>query len=113
MPGFRERRKLGPVNESFTDPAEIARLSGFAAIGHNRYSTSGGKTDDVERLRNIQPLTAKLPGGGIAIAHNGNLTQFDGLAGELRTRGYLFKTETDTEIIAGYNNNQDSGIFLG
>ena len=58
---------MGLVGEVF--PAEVLdRLTGSAAIGHNRYSTTGASVDN-----NIQPLTAGLLSSPVAVAHNGNL----------------------------------------
>ena len=66
---FHAEKKLGLVGDSFSDRATIERLEGLSAIGHVRYSTTGGTI-----LRNVQPLFAELETGGFAVAHNGNLT---------------------------------------
>ena len=66
---FHAERRIGLVSEHFTKQSVIDRLSGNTAIGHVRYSTTGGTV-----LRNVQPLFADLTVGGFAIAHNGNLT---------------------------------------
>ena len=66
---FHAEKKLGLVGDSFSDRTTIERLHGLSAIGHVRYSTTGGTI-----LRNVQPLFAELAGGGLAVAHNGNLT---------------------------------------
>lgn len=101
LPGFHERGEPGLVGENFTDPPVIARLSGSMAIGHNRYSTSGEKTDPVKRRRNIQPLLVELPCGGVAIAHNGNLVDARSHRGRLISEEKrIFSTTTDTEVIA-------------
>ena len=47
----------------------LNKLQGDYAIGHNRYSTTGGNA-----LRNIQPFFADTNAGGVGVAHNGNLT---------------------------------------
>jgi amidophosphoribosyltransferase len=72
----------------------IDRLPGRRAIGHNRYSTTGGAG-----LRNVQPLFAEFAGGGFAVAHNGNLTNAMMLKRELQRRGSLFQSTSDTETI--------------
>ena len=59
----------------------IERLKGRSAIGHVRYSTSGDTL-----MRNVQPLFADLARGGIALAHNGNLTNALTLREELIKR---------------------------
>ena len=68
--GFHTERHVGHVGESFSGDLS-ARLPGRSAIGHTRYSTAGGSF-----LRNGQPMFADLQAGGVAIAHNGNLTNF-------------------------------------
>ena len=50
-------------------------------------------------LRNVQPLFAELAFGGIAIAHNGNLTNGYGLREQLVNRGCIFQSTMDTEVI--------------
>jgi amidophosphoribosyltransferase len=74
--------------------ARALNLKGSFAIGHNRYSTAGGSAP-----RNIQPLFADLTGGGIAIAHNGNLTNARLLRSELVGEGRIFQSTSDTEVI--------------
>ncbi|MET0431966.1 MAG: amidophosphoribosyltransferase, partial [Hyphomicrobium sp.] len=64
------------------------------AVGHNRYSTTGGTA-----LRNIQPLFADLDTGGFALAHNGNLTNALTLRRELISSGAICQSTSDTEVI--------------
>jgi glutamine phosphoribosylpyrophosphate amidotransferase len=61
------------------DEATLATLQGRVAIGHTRHSTAGGS-----RWENAQP-TVKINagGGGMAVAHNGNLTSTAAPAGQL------------------------------
>ena len=66
---FHGHKALGLVGDNFGSERVIQRLPGTSAVGHVRYSTTG---DTV--LRNVQPLFADLEFGGLAIAHNGNLT---------------------------------------
>ncbi|MEM7653076.1 MAG: amidophosphoribosyltransferase [Pseudomonadota bacterium] len=91
---FRSHRALGHVGDNFSSESVIRRLSGHAAIGHNRYATTGETI-----LRNVQPLFADLEFGGFALAHNGNLTNAIGLRRALVRRGSLFQSTTDTEVI--------------
>ena len=70
------------------------KLPGEFAIGHNRYSTTGGTT-----LRNVQPFFADTNAGGIAIAHNGNLTNAITLRKKLVEDGAIFYSTSDTETI--------------
>ncbi len=91
---FHAHRALGEVGEAFSSEQVISRLPGHAAIGHNRYSTTGGTL-----LRNVQPLFADFEFGGFAIGHNGNLTNGYQLRRQLVRRGCLFQSTTDTEVI--------------
>ena len=91
---FNIHRAVGLVGDNFDDQAVIGQLKGHAAIGHNRYSTSGETI-----LRNIQPLVAELHSGGFAIAHNGNLTNARTVRRELVNRGAIFQSTMDTEVI--------------
>jgi amidophosphoribosyltransferase len=65
-----------------------------SAIGHVRYSTSGGSM-----LQNAQPICANYAQGPVAISHNGNLTNFDELRTTLENRGAIFQSTSDTEAI--------------
>jgi len=69
-------------------------LPGNDAIGHNRYSTTGGTT-----LRNIQPFFADTNAGGIGVSHNGNLTNAITLRKKLVEDGAIFYSTSDTETI--------------
>ena len=91
---FQAHRDLGLVGDIFGRQSVIERLSGYAAIGHTRYSTTGEPM-----MRNVQPLFADLAFGGLAIAHNGNLTNAITLRRELVHQGCIFQSTTDTEII--------------
>ena len=72
----------------------IDQLKGKYAIGHVRYSTSGGSLEE-----NIQPLFANLAAGGFACAHNSNLTNTEFLRKQLIKEGAIFQSSSDTEII--------------
>ena len=91
---FHNHRALGLVSDNFGDSKVIDGLKGFAAIGHNRYSTTGETV-----FRNVQPLFADFESGGFAIGHNGNLTNARALRRQLVHRGCLFQSTTDTEVI--------------
>ena len=90
---FHTERQLGLVSENFSDADTLDRLSGDGAIGHTRYSTQGETV-----LRNVQPLYADLDRTGIAIAHNGNLTNAKTLRADLVRRGCIFQSTSDSEI---------------
>ncbi len=91
---FFSHRALGLVDGAFGTADVIEGLKGSAAIGHNRYATTGETL-----VRNIQPLYADLSFGGFAIAHNGNLTNAHTIRQALVRQGSLFQSTTDTEII--------------
>ena len=92
---FHSHRGIGHVGENFDAASgHLDRLKGRAAIGHNRYSTTG-QSD----LQNIQPFFAELSFGGFALAHNGNLTNAERLRQSLVETGSLMQGSTDTEVI--------------
>ncbi len=90
---FRTERHLGLVSDNFSDASVLSRLKGAAAIGHTRYSTQGETV-----LKNVQPLYADLDRNGIAIAHNGNLTNARRLRTDLVQRGCIFQSTSDSEL---------------
>jgi amidophosphoribosyltransferase len=91
---FHSERRQGLVGDHFSNAATIDRLPGRWAIGHVRYSTTG---DTI--LRNVQPLFAELEAGGLAVAHNGNLTNGLTLRRELIRGGAICQSTSDTEVV--------------
>src|SRR6476620_6474590 len=91
---FHSERRLGLVGDTFSRREVIDRLPGNMAVGHVRYSTTGATI-----LRNVQPLFAELNAGGLAVAHNGNLTNGLTLRRELVKNGAMMQSTTDTEVI--------------
>lgn len=87
-------RDVGLVGEVF-DAERLDKLNGTMAVGHVRYSTTGGA-----RRENAQPLTLKYVKGTLAVAHNGNLVGTDELRTAFEYRGAIFQTTTDSELIA-------------
>jgi amidophosphoribosyltransferase len=91
--GLTLKRGMGHVDEVF--PAEVIQnLPGHLAIGHTRYSTAGD-TD----LKNAQPLMVSCHKGQVALAHNGNLVNASSIRRELESRGDIFQTTSDSEVI--------------
>ena len=84
----------GLVADNFTSAKVVKKLEGNSAIGHVRYSTAGKKT-----ARNFQPIHAELSLGFLALAHNGNLTNAGKLRKSLISRGAIFQSTMDTEVI--------------
>jgi amidophosphoribosyltransferase len=91
---FNAHRSMGLVGDNFGSPEVIRRLGGHSAIGHVRYATTGEVA-----MRNVQPLFADFEFGGLAICHNGNLTNSYQLRKQLVRRGSLFQSTSDTEVI--------------
>jgi amidophosphoribosyltransferase len=91
---FHMERREGLVGDQFSAGGPIDKLKGPHAIGHVRYSTTGGSLN-----RNIQPFFADVASGGIALAHNGNLTNAHALRKRLVRNGSVFYSTSDTECI--------------
>jgi len=86
-------RQMGLVSEVFSRDI-LRRLPGRSAIGHVRYSTTGSS-----ELKNAQPFMVDYAKGMMAIAHNGNLTNASLIRSELESRGSIFQSNMDTEVI--------------
>ncbi|MCW7491722.1 amidophosphoribosyltransferase [Leptospira sp. 2 VSF19] len=84
---------MGLVANIFTQP-KIKELIGDAAIGHNRYSTTGASF-----LRNAQPIRVESHLGPVALAHNGNLVNSWDIRNRLERDGSIFQTTIDSEVI--------------
>ncbi|WP_068879000.1 amidophosphoribosyltransferase [Phenylobacterium sp. CCH12-B4] len=91
---YHTERHMGYVGDAFGGGDLNKRLPGHVAIGHTRYSTAGGSF-----IRNVQPMFADLEAGGIALAHNGNLTNFLTLREQLVQEGAIFQSTSDSEAI--------------
>ena len=91
---FHVERHVGLIGDTFTKQSVMDRLSGTRAIGHTRYATTGGSG-----LRNVQPLFAELAEGGIAVAHNGNITNAMTVQRSLQKQGAIFSWTRKTFLI--------------
>ncbi|MBW7887070.1 MAG: amidophosphoribosyltransferase [Bacteroidetes bacterium] len=93
---FNIVKGLGLVTDVFRDYSILTEhLKGNSAIGHNRYSTSGAANNK----NNIQPFMVNYRNGNLAIAHNGNLTNFRSIRNALQNTGTIFQTTSDTEVL--------------
>jgi amidophosphoribosyltransferase len=90
---FFKHHGMGLVPQVFNSKL-LHDLVGNVAVGHTRYSTTGSS-----HIRNAQPLTVDCMRGQIAVAHNGNLTNAAQLRDDLESRGLVFQTTVDSEII--------------
>ncbi|MDD3987107.1 MAG: amidophosphoribosyltransferase [Candidatus Methanomethylophilaceae archaeon] len=72
----------------------LSKLHGTVGIGHVRYPTTGTKVNG-----NAQPLTATTRYGPLAIAHNGDITNFDALKEMYLASGWSFFTDSDSELV--------------
>ena len=84
---------MGLVGAIF-DEGILAKLTGYLAVGHTRYSTSGGSI-----VVNAQPLLEQSTIGEFVFAHNGNLTNDDELRSQLSPELTLVAT-SDSEVFA-------------
>ncbi|WP_297366708.1 amidophosphoribosyltransferase [Acidocella sp.] len=90
---FHSHKGMGLVGDNYGDAKVMAALPGSRAIGHNRYATTGETV-----LRNVQPLFAEFEFGGLAVGHNGNLTNAHTVRRALTRRGCLFQSTMDSEV---------------
>ncbi len=93
---FHVHKDFGLVNDVYSDNRIFTEvLKGNASVGHNRYSTAGAANNKA----NVQPFTVLYKSGNLAIAHNGNLTNFRAIRQRLQDAGTIFQTTSDTEVI--------------
>ena len=91
---LRRVKGLGLVTEVFNND-NLSELQGDMAIGHVRYSTSGGGG-----IENVQPFLFRHNSGDFALAHNGNIVNSDLLRRYLEDKGSLFQSTSDSEVLA-------------
>jgi hypothetical protein len=89
----RVHKEAGLVANVF-NPATLAPLTGYHAIGHTRYSTTGSNAE-----RNIQPFLVETMHGPLALAHNGNVVNAPTLRDELLNRGFGLTATSDSEVM--------------
>ncbi len=96
-------KSMGLVADIFSEK-RLKRLPGDIAIGHNRYSTAGASS-----LKNVQPIVVNFSLGPFAIAHNGNLVNALELKDELESKGAIFQSTSDSEVIVHLIANSRAG----
>lgn len=89
---LRSIRNLGLVTSVFNEE-NLEKLKGYIAIGHNRYSTTGGNTQN-----NAQPVILSVKHKIFAVSHNGNIVNAEQLAKKLVNVQRL--STSDTEVLA-------------
>ena len=90
---IKVHKALGAVAEAFR-PEHLALLTGRIALGHVRYATAGSCT-----VENAQPMVQGGKLGTIAVAHNGQLVNYEQLRDMLEETGCTFQSTSDTEVI--------------
>lgn len=95
----------GLVTEVF-DNQRILQLEGDAAIGHVRYSTAGGGG-----IANVQPFLFKTMSGSMSICHNGNLVNANLLKKDLESKGSIFSSTSDTEVLGHLIKRQEGKMI--
>jgi len=97
---------MGLVADVFSD-SRLKKLPGHIAIGHNRYSTTGGS-----RIKNAQPCLIEYAGGTMAMGHNGNLVNASEIRKELGAEGAIFQSTNDSEVIVHLMAQSRRNLFV-
>ena len=89
------RKDAGLVSEVFSGD-ELGKLpEGNTAVGHTRYSTTGGSIKE-----NVGPFVTEYLTGRIATAHNGNISNAPEIRDRLRKNGLQFNATSDSEVVS-------------
>ena len=90
---IRTIKGQGLVNDAIPT-GSLSKLPGKSGIGHVRYATLGANG-----YENAQPLNVATNFGEIAVAHNGELTNYNELKEKYMQEGWVFFTQSDSELI--------------
>ena len=100
-PGLRRARSTSRVAE-LAEQVAATQLEGTLGIAHTRWATHGAPA-----VHNAHPhfshgagQEAATKAGRVALVHNGIIENHDELRASLQARGYVFSSQTDTEVIA-------------
>ena len=105
--GLRRSRSVSRVAELETQVAET-RLTGHTGIAHTRWATHGAPATN-----NAHPhFSAKGGDPRVAVVHNGIIENYEEIRSELVKLGYVFESQTDTEVIAHLVNELYDGDLL-
>ena len=91
---MKRHRGMGLVSEVFNEQ-KITEMDGTIAIGHVLYTGAA-----LRSMGNVQPLYFHHGSGDFALAHNGNIVNAEILKAELESRGSLFHSRSDAELLA-------------
>ena len=112
---IKEHKGPGLVTEIFNEKERegiFQKCAGNFGIGHTLYSTIG-KTGEEKQPKTYQPLMGKFRGQSFALAHNGNLVDYEPLKKEAKEKGYTFQSEaSDTEVIVSLISTSDEKDFI-
>lgn len=104
-------KNIGLVNEVFSKEALYKLPKGKIAVGHTRYSTTGGNI-----VENVGPFITEYLTGRIATAHNGNVTNAREIRQELDSYGLNFDATSDSEVVSSliaYKITREQDVLKG